>query len=178
MKNGWLQYQWTDTEKVMAMPCDILIPGYANGNVINLKALGSQIHPGVQSGILQPEATTLKRWKPRLGRKTSVKFCIPSEEVQGRQGIAPEAGILSLSPPLSKISCADSPKNIRTFNLFPERIAIQLNDTHPAIAIPELLRILIDDEHLGLGPSLAYLRQYFRLHQPHRYARSPGNLAR
>src|ERR1700757_1356641 len=32
---------------------------------------------------------------------------------------------------------------------FPEKVAIQLNDTHPAMAVPELMRILLDDAHLG-----------------------------
>jgi starch phosphorylase len=37
----------------------------------------------------------------------------------------------------------------RSFDQFPDKVAIQLNDTHPAIAIPELMRILMDEYLLG-----------------------------
>jgi glycogen phosphorylase len=50
-------------------------------------------------------------------------------------------------------SLADLIRRFRRSNsewsLLPERAAIQLNDTHPAIAVPELLRILLDEAHLG-----------------------------
>ena len=36
----------------------------------------------------------------------------------------------------------------RDWNAFPEKVAIQLNDTHPTLAVPELMRILLDDAHL------------------------------
>jgi glycogen phosphorylase len=50
-------------------------------------------------------------------------------------------------------SLADLIRRFRHSNsdwtVLPERVAIQLNDTHPALAVPELMRILLDDAHLG-----------------------------
>jgi len=50
-------------------------------------------------------------------------------------------------------SLADLVRRFRRTNsnwsAFPEKAAIQLNDTHPAMAVPELMRILIDEAHLG-----------------------------
>ena len=48
---------------------------------------------------------------------------------------------------------ADAVRRFRHGNLdwhsFPEKAAFQMNDTHPALAVPELMRILVDQEHLG-----------------------------
>jgi starch phosphorylase len=50
-------------------------------------------------------------------------------------------------------SLADLVRRFRRTNadwsVFPDKVAMQLNDTHPTMAIPELMRILLDDAHLG-----------------------------
>ena len=50
-------------------------------------------------------------------------------------------------------SLADAVRRFQRGNsdwrLFPEKVAIQMNDTHPALAVPELMRILVDQVHLG-----------------------------
>jgi starch phosphorylase len=39
-------------------------------------------------------------------------------------------------------------RNNADWSMLPEKVAIQLNDTHPALAVPELMRLLLDDAHL------------------------------
>jgi starch phosphorylase len=50
-------------------------------------------------------------------------------------------------------SLADLVRRFRRANAdwsaLPEKVAVQLNDTHPAVAVPELMRILLDEAHLG-----------------------------
>jgi len=54
---------------------------------------------------------------------------------------------------LAACSVADLLRRFRRtnsdWNALPEKVAIQLNDTHPAITVPELMRILLDEAHLG-----------------------------
>jgi glycogen phosphorylase len=54
---------------------------------------------------------------------------------------------------LAACSLADLVRRFRRgnddWNTFPEKVAIQLNDTHPTLAVPELMRILLDEAHLG-----------------------------
>ncbi len=62
-------------------------------------------------------------------------------------------------------SLADLVRRFRKTNApwreFPEKVAIQLNDTHPTMAIPELLRILLDEEHLGWDEAWAITQKTF-----------------
>ena len=48
-----------------------------------------------------------------------------------------------------RMRCAGSNASNSDWRLFPDKVAIQMNDTHPALAVPELMRILVDQVHLG-----------------------------
>jgi glycogen phosphorylase len=60
---------------------------------------------------------------------------------------------------------------------FPDKVAIQLNDTHPALAVPELMRILLDDAGLGWNEAWDITPTYSGLHQSYAPAGSIGKVA-
>ena len=54
-----------------------------------------------------------------------------------------------MSPARWQTRYAASNAATRIGSLFADKVAIQMNDTHPALSVPELMRILVDQVHLG-----------------------------
>ena len=48
-----------------------------------------------------------------------------------------------------------------TFDAFPDKVAIQLNDTHPAIAVAELMRVFIDEKKLDWDEAWSLTQRTF-----------------
>ena len=89
----------------------------------------------------------MRRWRDPLA-DTLTRVLYPDDSTSAGQGLR-----LVQEYFLVACSLADVVRRFRRRNsdwsLFPEKAAIQLNDTHPAMAVPELMRILLDEAHLG-----------------------------
>lgn len=66
-----------------------------------------------------------------------------------------------VSASLQELVAKFKKKHGKHFEKFPDVYAVQLNDTHPVVAIPELMRILIDEEHLSFKKSWEIAKKTF-----------------
>ena len=134
---------WHPAERVMGVPHNLLVPGYRNHVVNTLrlwKARGSaQFNLEVFNAGDYIEAVRQQAMSENISRVLYPEDSTPAgKELRLRQQYFFTACALA---DLIRIADAEG------FDLatIPDRVAVQLNDTHPVIAIPELMRILIDE---------------------------------
>ena len=111
-----------------------------------------------------------------LGAESLTRVLYPDDSTEQGRG-------LRLMQEYFLVSCslADLVRRFRETNAdwrtLPEKAAIQLNDTHPTLAVPELMRILIDERGARLGRGLGHHQANARLYQSHAAARGARALA-
>lgn len=144
---GRLRHRWVDGETVQALACDILIPGYGGKYVTNMRLWAAQssselnlAHFGHGDYVRAVESKVLS--------ENISKVLYPSDEVESGKELRLKQQYFFVAATLHDIVEKYKKQN-QSFDDFPNSVAIQLNDTHPTIAIPELMRLLMDEEALG-----------------------------
>jgi glycogen phosphorylase len=144
--DGSLRSEWTDTEDVLAMAYDTPIPGYGNNTVNNLRLWAAKSTREFDFDYFN-HGDYIKAVQDKQKTETISKVLYPNDNViQGRELRLKQEYFFS-SATLQDV-LRRYLKMHQTFTEFPDKVAIQLNDTHPAIAIPELMRLLIDVHRL------------------------------
>ena len=144
---GCYRSKWIDTKDVMAMPCDILVPGYKNDHVINMRLWAARASRELDLTHFG-EGDYIGAVQQKVSSETISKVLYPPDHNYAGQELRLRQQYFFVAATFQDIMRRYKKKN-DTFDKFPDRVAVQLNDTHPAIAIPELMRILLDLEGLG-----------------------------
>lgn len=147
--DGRLTFKHTGFESVMAVPYDTPVIGYLNGTVNTLRLWSAEPLSGgqwlTQSGGEGNQISNY--WN---SSKAISEFLYPDDSL-------PEGKILRLKQQYFLVSASLQSLVIRHKTIhgsvagFDSKLAIHINDTHPVLAIPELMRILLDEEGLAWG---------------------------
>lgn len=143
-EEGRIRHQWVDADKVLAMACDMLVPGYCNGRVINMRLWAARSDQEFNLDFFNT-GDYIGAVGEKVKDENISKVLYPSEQaLQGRE-LRLKQQYFFVAATIQDILRRYKKRN-DTFDALPDKVAIQLNDTHPAIAIPELMRILVDEE--------------------------------
>jgi glycogen phosphorylase len=153
---GRLTTEWLDTEDVLAVPYDTPVPGYRNDTVNTLRLWSARATEEFDLRYFN-EGDYLRAVEDKAESENITKVLYPNDNVSAGRELRLRQEYLFVSATLQDIVrrykkhylLYDDQKGLRPFDRFAERTAIQLNDTHPALAIAELMRILVDVEGLG-----------------------------
>lgn len=143
---GVLRSRWKPGEIVVAQAFDILIPGYNTRTVNNLRLWKARASNSFNFDYFN-HGDYVKAVEDKIHSENITHVLYPNENsIQGKE--------LRLKQEYFLVS-ATIQDAFRSFflnesdlNLFPERAMFQLNDTHPALAVAEILRILMDEHGL------------------------------
>ncbi|MEW5297432.1 MAG: hypothetical protein WDW36_000640 [Sanguina aurantia] len=147
MEGGKQVFKWNAGEQVTAVAYDNPIPGFGTRNTINLRLWASR--PSKEFDL---EAFNTGDYvaailaKQRAESLSSVLY--PDDRTYEGKELRLKQQHFFVSATLQDV--------LRRFldmhsdwDAFPQQVAFQLNDTHPTIAVPELMRLLMDDHKLG-----------------------------
>jgi starch phosphorylase len=153
---GRLTKDWVDTKAVLATPYDTPVPGYGTGTVNTLRLWSARavqefdlddFNAGDYVGAIEARARSENICRVLYPNDN---FFIGRELRLAQEYFFVSATIQDIIRRYKKrYEMFDRQQGLNTFDRFPDKVAIQLNDTHPALAIPELMRILVDLEELS-----------------------------
>jgi starch phosphorylase len=138
--------KWVNARKIVGVPYDIPIPGYNTKTVNFLRLWKSKGAEDFDLAAFNDGGYVAAVGEKNFGETIS-KVLYPNDKTENGKELRLVQQYFFVSCSLRDI-IRRWEKNNSDWKTFPDKVAIQLNDTHPAIAIPELMRILHDEEKL------------------------------
>ena len=145
-ENG-MQIVYHDATEVDAVAYDMMVSGYKSDAVSVLRLWHSKSRKKFDMNLFSQGAygTVMKDDNEA---ELLCKVLYPADNHNGGKSLRIKQQYLLVSASLQNI-IANHKRRFGPLNQLPQMAAIHLNDTHPALAIPELMRILVDENYLG-----------------------------
>ncbi|MCC7265440.1 MAG: glycogen/starch/alpha-glucan family phosphorylase, partial [Candidatus Latescibacteria bacterium] len=146
-EQGVLRNDWVETQQVMAMAYDTPVPGYRNNTVNTLRLWAAK---STRDFDLEPFnfGDYERAVMDKVRSETITQVLYPNDNVFVGRELRLKQQYFLVSATFQDIFRRYK-KTHASFAEFAAKNAVQLNDTHPSVAIPELMRLLMDQEGLG-----------------------------
>lgn len=146
-KEGNTRFRWVDTYDVIALPYDTPVVGYGNDVANTLRLWSAKPITEFDFDNFQ-KGNYVKAVESQAIAGAISKVLYPNDAFYAGRELRLKQEYFFVSASIQDIIRRFKAQFGNNFDIFPEKNVIQLNDTHPALAIPELMRILVDEEFL------------------------------
>ncbi len=137
--------EWLDTEDVQAMPYDTPIPGFRTNNVNTMRLWSARSLYGFSLHHFNVGDYLNANIKSSMTENIT-KVLYPNDNNYEGKELRLKQQYFLVSATLQDVIERHKKRSNGVMTDFHDKAAIQLNDTHPSLAVPELMRILIDEE--------------------------------
>jgi len=144
---GHPRWRWIDTDDVYAMAYDVAAPGYKNDTVNSLRLWAAKSSREFDLARFNAGAYAAAVEDKTRSENISKVLYPPDDQYAGRE-LRLRQQFFFVSATIQDILRRFKKYPGRKWSELPDKVAIQLNDTHPSIAIAEVMRILMDEERL------------------------------
>ncbi|EPF45792.1 glycogen/starch/alpha-glucan phosphorylase [Treponema vincentii F0403] len=159
-EDGTLCYRLENAEEVIATPYDMAIIGYGTKTVNRLRLWEASSPNGFDLQLFNNMEYTAAVAKQNSAENIS-RVLYPNDTGPSGKALRLKQQYFFTSASLQDLMRSFIHKHGTNFADFPRYNVIQLNDTHPVVAIPELMRLLMDEHHLGWDESWAIVTHTF-----------------
>lgn len=136
---------WKPAWSVRAVPVDYMVPGYRSGRVNTLRLWESRSYDEFDLGAFN-RSEYMEAVIPQVDAENITKILYPEDSTPQGKRLRLEQQYFfvaaSIHDAIATFYPGEDHPDLRSF---PEKICFQLNDTHPVIGIPELMRVLLDE---------------------------------
>jgi glycogen phosphorylase len=145
--HGNYKSKWVDFNTVIGVPHDIPIAGYGTNTVNLLRLWASRANEDFDLSIFNSGGYVDAVHEKAVGETIS-KVLYPNDKTENGKELRLVQQYFFVSCSLRDLIRRHFRNPVNSWDNFSDKAAIQLNDTHPSIAIAELMRILLDEENI------------------------------
>jgi len=146
--DGKFSFRYENSHTILAMPYDVPLCGY-DSKIVNKLRLWSAKSPESFDMMAFNSGNYVRAIEEKQLAEVISKVLYPEDNHNEGKELRLKQQYFLVSATLQWIVREFKDRNGSDFSKMPEKIVIHINDTHPTLAIPELMRILMDNEGLG-----------------------------
>ncbi len=144
-EDGVLRHHWVDTDDVMAMAYDTPVPGYGGKTVNNMRLWAAKSSRDFDLRYFN-QGNYIQAVADKNESENLSKVLYPNDTTEVGRELRLKQQYFFVSASLQDMLFRYK-KSHEGWEELPDKIAVQLNDTHPSIAIAEMMRLLVDVHH-------------------------------